>query len=93
LQWSYQGAQFTIPSYAGQDLPFYNRFQAHGILDANLTYTAPKHWTVGAYMLNATNKVYVANTIDIGLGANGLLYNAPRQFGIRATYAFGANDK
>jgi len=44
-------------------------------------------------MLNATNKVYVANTIDIGLGANGLLYNAPRQFGIRATYAFGANDK
>ncbi len=93
LQWSYQGSQFTIPAYAGQDLPIYNRLEAHGILDANLTYTAPKHWTVGAYMLNATNRVYIANTIDIGLGSNGLIYNAPRQFGLRATYAFGANDK
>ncbi len=93
LQWSYEGSEITIPAYAGQVLPFYDRLQAHGLLDANLTYTAPKHWTVAAYMLNATNKVYIANTVVIGLGSNGLLYNAPRQFGVRATYAFGANDK
>lgn len=91
-QWSYEGSEITIPAYAGQNLPIYNRLQAHGIVDLNLTYTAPKHWTAGLYMLNATNKVYVANTVAIGLGANGLEYNAPRQYGIRASYAFGGGD-
>jgi iron complex outermembrane receptor protein len=93
VQWSYEGSETTIPEYAAQTLPVYNVLQAHGIVDANLTYKAAQHWTAAAYVLNATNKVYVANTVDIGLGSNGLMYNAPRQFGVRVNYSFGSSAK
>jgi iron complex outermembrane receptor protein len=92
-QWSYQGEQNTIPEFAGQTLPVYNQIQARGMVDLNLTYKALEHWTVAAYALNIGNRVYVANTVSTGLGANALQYGAPRQFGVRATYAFGSTGQ
>jgi outer membrane receptor protein involved in Fe transport len=93
VQWSYQGSENTVPEFAGETVPVYNELQAHGIVNLNLTYKALEHWTVGAYALNVGNRLYVANTVSAGLGANSLQYGAPRQFGVRASYAFGPPAK
>ena len=61
---------------------------SHGILSANLTYEAPKNWTLEAYVTNIASKVYVANIVNAGLGPGGYVYDAPRQFGVRVGYRF-----
>jgi iron complex outermembrane receptor protein len=88
LQYQYVAPQYIIITHDILPQPD-TQLQSHSTADFRLTYAAPEHWAVQAYVTNLTNKVYVAAiSLPPQPSANDLLYGAPRQYGARLSYTF-----
>jgi iron complex outermembrane receptor protein len=77
IDYSYQGSQWTTLLQNATDF-----LPSHGLWNAKLTYAQGRYRLTG-YVTNLANKTYVS-----GQFINNEFLGAPRQFGVRASYAF-----
>ena len=62
---------------------------SHETLDFRLTYDPSKAFEIQGYVTNLTNKTYIAAQIQDSSSANGgIIYGAPRQYGVRLVARF-----
>ena len=60
------------------------------IVDARLTLDSGGAWELEAFATNLLDKTYIASQIQNSTSATGgIIYGAPRQFGVRASLQFG----
>jgi iron complex outermembrane receptor protein len=85
LQWSHVGKQLATPfPIAATTVP------ARDLLDARLSWDSGGHWQVEAFATNLLDKTYIASQIQNSTSATGgIIYGAPRQYGLRARLNFG----
>jgi len=83
-QWSYVGRQIATPFPSAVTI-----VPSRNLIDLRLTYERGD-WQVEAFTNNATDKTYIASQIQNSTSATGgIIYGAPRQYGVRARFAFG----
>lgn len=85
LQYSYIGEQLAtpFPSVA-------SRVPSRSLVDARLSWSSHSGWQVEAFATNLLDKTYIASQIQNSTSATGgIVYGAPRQYGVRARIAFG----
>ncbi len=85
VQWSHLAEQYATP------FPSVNTLvPARDLFDARLTFDFGKAYQVEAYVNNLTNKTYIATQIQNSSSANGgIIYGAPRTFGLRLKVQVG----
>ncbi|MEO6185385.1 MAG: TonB-dependent receptor [Steroidobacteraceae bacterium] len=85
LQWSYASKQLATPfPTVATTVP------SHSLLDARLSYDNGGRWQVEAFASNLLDKTYIASQIQNSTSATGgIVYGAPRQYGLRAKVNFG----
>ena len=84
VQWSYVGRQIATPFPSAVTI-----VPSRNLLDLRLTYERD-NWQVEAFSNNATDKTYIASQIQNSTSATGgIIYGAPRQYGLRAKFNFG----
>ena len=69
-----------------------NRQGGYGLYNARATYvSADSRWSLAAYGLNLSNRVYYTNAQDVVgvLGVSFASVSAPREYGLEAHYRFG----
>jgi iron complex outermembrane receptor protein len=60
------------------------------LLDLRLTYAHDNGWQVEAFATNVTDRTYIAAQIQNTTSATGgIIYGAPRQYGLRFKADFG----
>jgi iron complex outermembrane receptor protein len=85
LQYSYLGRQLATPFPSVASI-----VPSHGVLDARLMFDVSERWRVEAFVTNLTDKIYIASQIqDNSSATGGIIYGAPRQFGLRLIAKFG----
>jgi iron complex outermembrane recepter protein len=85
VQWSYQAEQLATPFASSVTI-----VPSHGVAGAQLAFEQNDKWRVEGFVENFTNKVYVASQIQNSSSADGgILYGAPRQFGVRVIGKIG----
>jgi iron complex outermembrane receptor protein len=85
VQWSHVGEQLATPFPSVASI-----VPSHDIIDLRLTYAHDAGWQVEAFANNATDRTYIAAQIQNSTSATGgLIYGAPRQYGIRIKADFG----
>jgi iron complex outermembrane receptor protein len=84
VQWSHVGSQLATPFPSAVTV-----VPARSLLDLRLSYERGD-WLVEAFANNATDKTYIASQIQNSTSATGgIIYGAPRQYGLRARFNFG----
>jgi iron complex outermembrane recepter protein len=84
VQWSHLSSQLATPFPRIE-----TRVPGHDVLDARLSFVN-KRLTVEGFVTNLTDERYIASQIqDAGSAMGGILYGAPRQYGVRAIWKFG----
>jgi len=84
VQWSHVGSQLATPFPSAVTV-----VPARSLLDLRLSYERG-NWLVEAFANNATDKTYIASQIQNSTSATGgIIYGAPRQYGLRARFNFG----
>ena len=84
VQWSYVGRQIATPFPSAVTI-----VPSRNLIDLRLSYERG-NWQVEAFANNATDKTYIASQIQNSTSATGgIIYGAPRQYGLRARFAFG----
>jgi iron complex outermembrane receptor protein len=84
VQWSYVGRQIATPFPSAVTI-----VPSRNLIDLRLTYERD-NWQVEAFANNATDKTYIATQIQNSTSATGgIIYGAPRQYGVRARFSFG----
>lgn len=88
--YDWQG-KWRVTSY----LDPFSQQPSHGLvtLGANWRNAGGSPFDLGFFMTNATDKTYVVGGLPIlyALGTSGLTYGAPRMYGVRVGYRFGAD--
>lgn len=90
IQYRFQAAQAVTIAHDIYPLSLGTTIPGHGTADLMLTYSAPMHWQVQAYLMNLSNREYIASvqpSATAGMVPQ-LAYGAPRQYGVRLSYAF-----
>ena len=90
LQYHFQDTQTVTIAHNIYPFNLGTSIPAHGTADFMLTYHAPKHWQVQAYVTNLTNKDYIATSQPSATAGMvpQLAYGPPRQYGVRLDYQF-----
>jgi iron complex outermembrane receptor protein len=58
-------------------------------IDARLTYANDDRWVLEAFATNLADDTYIAAQIQNSTSATGgIIYGAPRQYGLRAKFSF-----
>jgi iron complex outermembrane receptor protein len=84
VQWSYVGRQIATPFPSAVTI-----VPSRNLVDLRLTYQRG-NWQVEAFANNATDKTYISSQIQNSTSATGgIIYGAPRQYGLRAKFDFG----
>ena len=84
VQWSYVGRQLATPFPSVVTI-----VPSRNLFDLRLTYERD-NWQVEAFSNNVTDKTYIASQIQNSTSATGgIIYGAPRQYGLRAKVNFG----
>ncbi|ESQ89430.1 TonB-denpendent receptor [Asticcacaulis sp. AC460] len=85
LQWSHITEQNATP------FPSLNTIvPARDVVDARLTWDINPSWLLEGYVNNLTDEVYIASQIQSSSSADGgIIYGAPRTYGVRALFKFG----
>ncbi|EGF90070.1 tonB dependent receptor family protein [Asticcacaulis biprosthecium C19] len=85
LQWSHITEQNATP------FPSLNTIvPARDVIDARLTWDINPSWLLEGYINNLTDEVYIASQIQSSSSADGgIIYGAPRTYGVRALFKFG----
>ncbi len=85
LQWSHVTEQNATP------FPSLNTIvPARDVIDARLTWDISRSWLLEGYINNLTDEVYIASQIQSSSSADGgIIYGAPRTYGVRAVFKFG----
>ncbi len=84
LQWAHLAEQVATP-FPGADTLVPER----DIFDARLSLQVNKAWLVEGYVNNLSNKTYIASQVQNATSATGgIIYGAPRTFGVRANVKF-----
>jgi iron complex outermembrane receptor protein len=85
LQWSHTGRQLATPFPSVVSI-----VPARNIVDARVTLDGGGAWMLEAFATNLLDKTYIASQIQNSTSATGgIIYGAPRQFGLRASVQFG----
>jgi iron complex outermembrane recepter protein len=85
VQWSHLSSQLATPFPRIETI-----VPSRDVLDARLSLVANKRLTVEGFVTNFIDKRYIASQIqDAGSAMGGILYGAPRQYGVRAIWKFG----
>ena len=85
VQYSYLGRQLATPFPSVASI-----VPGHGVLDARLTFEWGGRWSVEGFVTNATDRFYIAAQIQNSSSADGgIIYGAPRQYGVRVIGNFG----
>ena len=85
LQWSRIGSQLATPFVNVATI-----VPGHQTEDARLTYAADRNWLIEGYVSNLTDSTYIAAQLQNSSSATGgILYGAPRQYGVRFAINFG----
>ncbi|RVU05875.1 TonB-dependent receptor [Novosphingobium umbonatum] len=85
LQWSHLSSQNATPFPSANTL-----VPERDVVDARVTVDFGKAYQVEAFAQNLTNKIYIASQIQNSSSADGgIIYGAPRTWGIRFKAAFG----
>ena len=67
-----------------------SRVPSRSLVDARLSWSSHSGWQVEAFATNLLDKTYIASQIQNSTSATGgIVYGAPRQYGVRARIAFG----
>jgi iron complex outermembrane receptor protein len=84
VQWSYVGRQIATPFPSAVTI-----VPSRSLFDLRLIYERD-NWQVEAFSNNATDRTYIASQIQNSTSATGgIIYGAPRQYGLRAKVNFG----
>jgi len=84
VQWSYVGRQLATPFPSAVTI-----VPSRNLVDLRLTYERD-NWQVEAFSNNVTDKTYIASQIQNSTSATGgIIYGAPRQYGLRAKVNLG----
>jgi iron complex outermembrane recepter protein len=84
VQWSYVGRQIATPFPSAVTI-----VPSRNLFDLRLTYEQD-NWQIEAFSNNATDKTYIASQLQNSTSATGgIIYGAPRQYGLRAKVNFG----
>lgn len=86
VQWSHLSQQYATP------FPSFNTLvPGRDVFDARLTFKIDDKYKIEGFVNNFTNKVYIASQIQNSSSADGgIIYGAPRTWGIRAVLNFGS---
>jgi iron complex outermembrane receptor protein len=85
IQWSRVSEQLATPFVSSASI-----VPAHQTADARLTFNADGGWLVEGYVSNFTDSTYIAAQLQNSSSATGgILYGAPRQYGLRFAVNFG----
>jgi iron complex outermembrane receptor protein len=85
LQWSHTGKQLATPFPSAASI-----VPSRNIVDARVTLDSGGAWELEAFATNLLDKTYIASQIQNTTSATGgIIYGAPRQFGLRASLQFG----
>jgi iron complex outermembrane receptor protein len=85
LQWSHLSTQYATPFPGVATL-----VPARDVFDARLTFDFGERYKLDAYVNNLTDKTYVASQIQNSSSADGgIIYGAPRTFGVRLRVLLG----
>lgn len=84
VQWAHLSSQFATP------FPSFNtRVPGRDVFDARLTFNINDRYKLEGFVNNFTDKVYIASQIQNSSSADGgIIYGAPRTWGIRAVAKF-----
>lgn len=90
LQYSYVAKQLSTPfkpsDYLYDDI---TTVPSRNILDARLSVEPTDELRLEVFATNVLDKTYVASQVqDSSTALGGIIYGAPRQYGLRATYKF-----
>jgi iron complex outermembrane receptor protein len=84
LQWSHTGRQLATPFPSAASI-----VPSRNIVDARVTLENGA-WQLEAFATNLLDKTYIASQLQNTTSATGgIIYGAPRQFGLRASMQFG----
>jgi iron complex outermembrane receptor protein len=84
VQWSHVGSQLATPFPTVATL-----VPSRSLVDVRLTYERD-NWQVEAFSNNVADKTYIASQLQNSTSATGgIIYGAPRQYGLRAKVNFG----
>ena len=84
VQWSHVGSQLATPFPSAVTL-----VPSRNLVDLRLTYERD-NWQVEAFSNNVADKTYIASQLQNSTSATGgIIYGAPRQYGLRARVNFG----
>ncbi|HWU01923.1 MAG TPA: TonB-dependent receptor [Novosphingobium sp.] len=85
IQWSHVSSQYATPFPSTNTL-----VPGHDLIDARLTFDVGKAYQIEGFVQNLTNQVYIASQIqDSSSATGGIIYGAPRTWGIRFKALFG----
>jgi iron complex outermembrane receptor protein len=85
VQWSHLGEQLATPFPSVASI-----VPSRDLVDVRLTYAHDAGWQVEGFVNNATDRTYIAAQIQNSTSATGgIIYGAPRQYGIRIKADFG----
>jgi iron complex outermembrane recepter protein len=85
LQWAHLSGQYATP-FPG----FVSYVPGHDVLDARLSLYINDHYTVEGFVTNLTDKTYITSQVQASSNsAAGIIYGAPREFGLRLMANFG----
>lgn len=85
IQWSHVGEQLATPFPSVASI-----VPARDVFDARLSFAPSDHWRVEAFVSNFTDKTYIAAQVQNSSSADGgIIYGAPRQYGLRVIGSFG----
>ncbi len=85
VQWSHLGEQLATPFPSVASI-----VPSRDLIDLRLTYANDAGWQVEAFANNATDRTYIAAQIQNSTSATGgIIYGAPRQYGLRVKADFG----
>jgi iron complex outermembrane receptor protein len=85
LQWSHVDEQLATPFPSGVSI-----VPSRDIFDARLMFEPNENWRLEAFVSNFTDKTYIAAQIQNSSSADGgIIYGAPRQYGVRVIARFG----
>ena len=86
LQWSHLSSQVATPFPSA-----FTIVPGRDLFDARLTADIGRRFRLEAYVMNLGNKTYIASQIqDSSSATGGVIYGAPRTYGLRATVRFGS---
>lgn len=85
VQWSHLDSQLATPFPSVSSI-----VPARDVFDARVTLDLSKRYRLEGYVSNFTNAVYIASQVqNSSSAAGGIIFGAPRQFGLRFVAKFG----